>query len=91
MSVSGLAPIASASGPPTFGLYGSESPEPGASSRRLAQPHAGSLIASGLPTRGLSVPHGISVADLDHDGILESLALSGGRGGITNWKREKPE
>jgi hypothetical protein len=44
---------------------------------------------SGLPTEGLSVPHGISVADLEHDGIPEIVVLSGGaKGEITIWKRQ---
>jgi hypothetical protein len=44
---------------------------------------------SGLPTQGLSVPHGISVADLDHDGVPEIIVLCGGpRGSITIWKRQ---
>jgi hypothetical protein len=41
-----------------------------------------------LPTPG-SVPHGISVADLDHDGVPEIVVVSGGtNGSITVWKRE---
>jgi hypothetical protein len=44
---------------------------------------------SGLPTEGLAVPHGISVADLDHDGVPEIVVLSGGaKGEITVWKRQ---
>jgi hypothetical protein len=40
-----------------------------------------------LPTPG-SVPHGISVADLDHDGVTEIVVVSGGTSGsITIWKR----
>jgi hypothetical protein len=43
---------------------------------------------SGLPSRGLSVIHSVTVADLDGDGIPEIIALSGGdRGSITIWKR----
>jgi len=43
---------------------------------------------SGLPTRGLSVVHSIALADLEGDGRLQIIALSGGRGGsITIWKR----
>jgi len=43
----------------------------------------------GLPTKGLSVPHGIAVADLDHDGVPEIIVLSGGaKGEISVWKRQ---
>jgi hypothetical protein len=43
---------------------------------------------SGLPTQGLSVPHGISLADLDGDGSLEIIALHGGAAGsIAIWKQ----
>jgi len=43
---------------------------------------------SGLPTRGLSIVHSIALADLDGDGRLEIIALSGGRkGSITVWKQ----
>jgi hypothetical protein len=43
---------------------------------------------SGLPTTGLPVIHGVTVADLDHDKALEIIALGGGRDGeITIWKR----
>jgi len=43
---------------------------------------------SGLPSRGLSVVHSITLADVDHDGFLEIIALSGGHNGnITIWKR----
>jgi len=44
----------------------------------------------GLPTKGLSVPHGITVADLDHDGVPEIVVLSGGaKGEITVWKQQR--
>jgi hypothetical protein len=43
---------------------------------------------SGLPTRGLSVVHSITLADVDHDGFPEIIALSGrNKGSITIWKR----
>ena len=43
---------------------------------------------SGLPTKGLPVVHGVTVADLDNDKALEIIALSGGRDGqISIWKR----
>ncbi len=43
---------------------------------------------SGLPNRGLSVVHSITLADVDHDGFPEIIALSGGdNGAITMWKR----
>jgi hypothetical protein len=42
----------------------------------------------GLPTKGLSKMHGVRLADLDEDGVLEIIALSGGeQGRITIWKR----
>ena len=43
---------------------------------------------SGLPSKGLSVVHSITLADVDHDGFPEIIALSGGLNGrITIWKR----
>jgi hypothetical protein len=43
---------------------------------------------SGLPTGGLPVLHSVTLADLDRDGVLEVIALSGsGAGRITIWKR----
>jgi len=43
---------------------------------------------SGLPRSGLSEVHSITLADVDHDGLLEIIALSGGlNGSITIWKR----
>jgi hypothetical protein len=42
---------------------------------------------SGLPSQGLAIPHGIALADLDQDGVLEIVALHGGADGITIWKR----
>jgi hypothetical protein len=43
---------------------------------------------SGLPVRGSPIVHGIALADLDRDGILEIIALGGGRDGgrIMIWK-----
>lgn len=47
---------------------------------------------SALRTRGLAVPHSVTLADLDHDGVLEIIALSGGQGGsITIWRRRCKE
>ena len=44
---------------------------------------------SGLPSRGLSIVHSITLADVDHDGLPEIIALSGGNnGGITMWKQQ---
>jgi hypothetical protein len=46
---------------------------------------------SGLPTKGLSVPHSITLADLDRDGALEIVVLSGGQDGrFTIWRKEPP-
>ena len=43
---------------------------------------------SGLPSSGLSLVHSITLADVDHDGFPEIIALSGGlNGSITIWKR----
>jgi hypothetical protein len=43
---------------------------------------------SGLPSKGLSVIHSITLADVDRDGFPEIIALSGGdHGSITIWKR----
>ena len=43
---------------------------------------------SGLPSRGLSIVHSITLGDVDHDGFPEIIALSGGlNGSITIWKR----
>jgi hypothetical protein len=43
---------------------------------------------SGLPSSGLSVVHSITLADVDHDGFPEIIALSGrNKGSITIWKR----
>jgi len=42
----------------------------------------------GLPPQGLSIPYGVRLADLDHDGVPEIILLSGGaNGSITIWKR----
>lgn len=42
----------------------------------------------GLPPRGLSLAHGIGLADLDRDSVLEVVLLAGGNNGsITIWKR----
>ena len=44
---------------------------------------------SGLPTTGLPVIYSVTLADLDGDGILEIIAIAGGRNGsITIWKRQ---
>ncbi len=43
---------------------------------------------SGLPTSGLSRVHSVTLADVDHDGFPEIIALSGSQNGsITIWKR----
>jgi len=43
---------------------------------------------SGLPTRGLPIQHGVALADLDGDGVLEIMALGGDvNGSITIWKQ----
>jgi hypothetical protein len=48
----------------------------------------GLVQESGLPASGLSKIHSITLADLDHDGILEIIAVSGGQNGrLTIWKR----
>jgi len=42
---------------------------------------------SGLPTRGLPIVHGIALAPLERDGLLQIIALGGDRNGsITIWK-----
>jgi len=43
---------------------------------------------SGFPSKGLSVIHSITLADVDHDGLPEIIALHGREAGsITIWKR----
>ena len=43
---------------------------------------------SGLPTRGLPVIHSVTLADLEGEGALEIVAVSGTpNGSITIWKR----
>jgi VCBS repeat protein len=45
---------------------------------------------SGLPTRGLPVIHSVTLADLEGDGALEIVVVSGTpNGSITIWKRGK--
>jgi len=45
---------------------------------------------SGLPTSGLPIISGVTLADLDRDGFLEIIALSGSPGGkVTIWKQRK--
>jgi hypothetical protein len=45
---------------------------------------------SGLPKRGLSIVHSITLADVDHDGLPEIIVLSGGNNGaITIWKQQQ--
>ena len=44
---------------------------------------------SGLPTKGLSIPHSVTLADLDRDGSLEIVVLTGGQGGsFTIWRQQ---
>jgi hypothetical protein len=43
---------------------------------------------SGLPTRGLAVPHGIALADLERDGPQIIVLHGGTDGSITIWKRQ---
>jgi hypothetical protein len=44
---------------------------------------------NGLPSKGLSIPHSVTLADLDGDRIPEIVALNGGlKGSITIWKRQ---
>jgi hypothetical protein len=46
---------------------------------------------SGLPTRGLPVIHSVTLADLEGDGALDIVVVSGTpNGSITIWKRGKP-
>jgi hypothetical protein len=43
----------------------------------------------GLPPQGLPVPHSVTLADLDRNGILEIIVLHGGtEGNIAIWKRQ---
>src|SRR2546422_2774110 len=45
---------------------------------------------SGLPSSGLSIVHSITLADVNHDGFLEIIALSGGvNGSIRIWSKPK--
>jgi hypothetical protein len=45
---------------------------------------------SGLPSQGLAIPHGVTLADLDRNGVLEIISLHGGStGNITIWKRQE--
>jgi hypothetical protein len=47
---------------------------------------------SGLPTRGLPDIHSITLADLDGDGALGIVVLTGvSNGSITLWKRRQPK
>jgi len=44
---------------------------------------------SGLPTQGLSTPHGVALADLSRKGVIDIISLHGGeRGAINIWKRQ---
>src|SRR5262249_28739892 len=44
---------------------------------------------SGLPTQGLSMPHGIALADLSRRGVTDIISLHGGeRGSIVIWKAQ---
>jgi len=44
---------------------------------------------SGLPTQGLSMPHGVALADLNRKGVVDIVTLHGGeRGTILIWKRQ---
>jgi hypothetical protein len=45
---------------------------------------------SGLPTKGLPVVHGIALAKLERDGVMQIIALGGDRNGsITVWKPQR--
>ena len=45
---------------------------------------------SGLPTRGLPMVHGIALARLERDGVMQIISLGGDRnGGITIWKPQR--
>jgi FG-GAP-like repeat len=44
---------------------------------------------SGLPPQGLTMPHGVAVADLHRKGVLDIITVHGGeRGNIIIWKRQ---
>jgi hypothetical protein len=46
---------------------------------------------SGLPTKGLSIPHNVTVADIDGDGVPELVVLTGSESGrFTIWKQQRP-
>jgi hypothetical protein len=44
---------------------------------------------SGLPTSGLSSLHSVSLADLNRNGFLDVIAVSGDKGAITIWRQNK--
>jgi hypothetical protein len=55
--------------------------------RSMGKRAGASFQKSGLPSKGLSMVHSITLADVDHDGFLEIIALSvGSDGSITIWK-----
>ena len=45
---------------------------------------------SGLPAQGLSMPHGVALADLNRNGVVDIITLHGGvgEGSVIIWKRQ---
>ena len=44
---------------------------------------------SGLPTTGLTSLHSVTLADFNHHGFLDVIAVNGDKGAITIWRQNK--